>query len=61
MLNTKWRCVLHLLTVCALTSPTLAADKVLSVVATATGASKAMTYPGQTVEVDRTTMISGRS
>ena len=52
MLNTKWRCVLHLLAVCALTSPALAADKVLSVVATATGASTATAYPGQTVEVD---------
>ena len=52
MLNTKWRCVLHLLAVCALTSPALAADKVLSVVATATGASTATAYPGHTVEVD---------
>ena len=52
MLNTRWRCMLHLLAVCALTSPALAADKVLSVVATATGASTATAYPGQTVEVD---------
>ena len=37
MLNTKWRCVFLLLAVGALTSPVLAADKVLSVVATGTG------------------------
>lgn len=52
MRNTLRRCVLLLLAVGALASPVLAADKVLSVVATATGAGTATAYPGQTIDVD---------
>lgn len=51
MRNTLWRCVL-LLAVGALASPVLAADKVLSVVATGTGAGNVTAYPGQTIDVD---------
>lgn len=52
MLDTMWRCVILLLAVCMLTSPALAENKVLSVVATATGADTATAYPGQTVDID---------
>ena len=52
MRNTLWRCVLLLLAVGALASPALAADKVLSVVTTATGAGTVTAYPGQTIDVD---------
>ena len=52
MRNTLWRCVLLLLAVGALASPVLAADKVLSVVATGTGAGTVTAYPGQTIDVD---------
>lgn len=52
MRNTLRRCVLLLLAVGALASPVLAADKVLSVVATDTGAGTATAYPGQTIDVD---------
>ncbi len=46
------RCVLLLLAVGALASPVLAADKILSVVATGTGAGNVTAYPGQTIDVD---------
>ena len=52
MRNTLWRCVLLLLAVGALASPVLAADKVLSVVATDNGAGTVTAYPGQTIDVD---------
>jgi hypothetical protein len=56
MRNTLRRCVLLLLAVGSLASPVLAADKVLFVVATATGAGTVTAYPGQTIDVD----ITGR-
>ena len=52
MRDTMWRCEFLLLAVGALASPVLAADKVLSVVATGTGAGTVTAYPGQTIDVD---------
>ena len=52
MRNTLRRCVLLLSAVGALASPALAANKVLSVVATDTGAGAVTAYTGQTIEVD---------
>ena len=52
MLDTIARCMVLLLAGCVVASPSLAADKALSVVSTATGASTATVYRGQTIDVD---------
>ena len=65
MLDTLARCVIFFIVVCALASPALAADKILSVVSTSSGSSTVSGYPGQTVDVDirvdDASMVAGAS